>query len=639
MSIEVSTTWTMWTIPNLDASTYDDRKFIAGFDATDTLGNPQRDRTDDLMTARPRDPCRWFGTRHRGANRTHRGIAPAAGLVDVKVLTDGNSNSIQPCRAFNGSSTTRTRGGRMRIPACEASTSPCPSRPILRQSTRGHRGQWERCEFKIGGPSRGRGLVVLCAMGNDGKCGSIRPGTRLSRRIDQSPLRMTGTRSTGMMTESPYSNRGPRDPMGMGMTGMSSNRCHGARNDIIAPESEASAIALPGQDPPMADDGCTSKSGTSMATPIVAGIVALVLEAAESDGRTLDQEEVRAILHDSSEVLGQAYDPALDPDWSREWGFGHVDAQCAVARTIGDTCAGRPSSEDLNFSDPLGLRWLEVERTYRITGTTNTSFIPSIDRVELRVVRYDCKNIYGDFDLDCDTQPSTVLPWTEVEGASEWSYTLDVNASWLRSPTWYSENPDTSLTYGVQSTHHLEIRGIHGNGTILGSNWTRIDVIQRDLVIQSPAERTLVSGDVNISGFVKGVDTQTIQIRIDDGPWAEAPSTLQPLATESVFRSQSYTVTWDSGTDGLHRMHVRAINASGINTPAFERLIQVDNILPTPDLGIIGEPIVTVGDLEASQALRGPSIESMPPARIVMPPQRLSPYLTTAGSASSSYPE
>ena len=377
--------------------------------------------------------------------------------------------------------------------------------------------------------------------------------------------------------------------------------------NIIAPESEASAITLPGQDPPMADDGYTSKSGTSMATPIVAGIVALVLEAAESDGRTLDQEEVRAILHDSSEVLGQAYDPALDPDWSREWGFGHVDAQCAVARTIGDTCAGRPSSEDLNFSDPLGLRWLEVERTYRITGTTNTSFIPSIDRVELRVVRYDCKNIYGDFDLDCDTQPSTVLPWTEVEGASEWSYTLDVNASWLRSPTWYSENPDTSLTYGVQSTHHLEIRGIHGNGTILGSNWTRIDVIQRDLVIQSPAERTLVSGDVNISGFVKGVDTQTIQIRIDDGPWAEAPSTLQPLATESVFRSQSYTVTWDStGTpDGLHRMHVRAINASGINTPAFERLIQVDNIPPTPDLEIIGEPIVTVGDLEASEALRG----------------------------------
>ena len=61
---------------------------------------------------------------------------------------------------------------------------------------------------------------------------------------------------------------------------------------------------------------------------------------------------------------------------------------------------------------------------------------------------------------------STVLPWTEAEGASEWSYPLDVNASWLRSPTWYSEL-DTSLTYGVQSTHHLEIRGIHGNGTIL----------------------------------------------------------------------------------------------------------------------------------------------------------------------------
>lgn len=635
--------------PNLDASTYDDRKFIAGFDATDTFGNPQRDGTDDP------DDSSGHGTHVAGsalgtggANRTHRGIAPAAGLVDVKVLTDlGNSNSDSTLQGLQWVIDNKDTGW------TDANTSmrgiDIVSMSLGSQSFGSPLGDTgdngSAASSRLVDQAVGEGLIVLCAMGNDGESADrfvpAPASADTSIAIAASDDRDTVDRDDDQIAS--YSNRGPRDSDGDGddrdelkpdVTAPGTN--------IFAPQSEASAITLPGQDPPMADDGYTSKSGTSMATPIVAGIVALVLEAAESDGRTLDQEEVRAILHDSSEVRGQAHDPALDPDWSREWGFGHVDAQCAVARTIGDTCAGRPSSDDLNFSDPLDLRWLEVERTYRITGTTNTSFIPSIDRVELRVVRYDCKNIYGDFDLDCDAQPSTVQPWTEVEGASEWSYTLDVNASWLRSPTWYSENPDRSLTYGVQSTHHLEIRGIHGNGTILGSNWTRIDVIQRDLVIQSPAERTLVSGDVNISGFVKGVDTQTIQIRIDDGPWAEAPSTLQPLATEAVFRSQSYTATWDStGTpDGLHRMHVRAINASGINTPAFERLIQVDNIPPTPDLEIIGEPIVTVGDLEASEALRGAlvridaTIENRGDAAATAVTVRI----TAPGSASSSYP-
>ena len=79
--------------PDLDPLSYDDHKWVAGFDATSTSSNP--DGSQDP------DDGQGHGTHVAGsalgtgdASRQHTGTAPGAYLVDVKVLTDaGGTNS------------------------------------------------------------------------------------------------------------------------------------------------------------------------------------------------------------------------------------------------------------------------------------------------------------------------------------------------------------------------------------------------------------------------------------------------------------------------------------------------------------------------------------------------------------------
>jgi subtilisin family serine protease len=82
-------------------------------------------------------------------------------------------------------------------------------------------------------------------------------------------------------------------------------------------------------------------SGTSYATPLVAGVIALMLEAnPELEG---ENNLVKEILKYTAEKKNPAYYPELDPFWEPEFGYGVVDAYNAVrlSRTVN-------SAEDFN---------------------------------------------------------------------------------------------------------------------------------------------------------------------------------------------------------------------------------------------------------------------------------------------------
>jgi hypothetical protein len=73
-------------------------------------------------------------------------------------------------------------------------------------------------------------------------------------------------------------------------------------------------------------------SGTSMATPMVAGVAALVLSANSG----LTASEVRTILQDTATDLGSS-------GWDQTFGYGNVDALAAVDAAGGGTPATPPS--------------------------------------------------------------------------------------------------------------------------------------------------------------------------------------------------------------------------------------------------------------------------------------------------------
>ena len=67
--------------------------------------------------------------------------------------------------------------------------------------------------------------------------------------------------------------------------------------------------------------------GTSSATPLAAGVGALVLSA----NPKLNREELRALLRETAEKIGSGYDRK---GHSNQFGYGRIDAASAVAAAV-----------------------------------------------------------------------------------------------------------------------------------------------------------------------------------------------------------------------------------------------------------------------------------------------------------------
>ncbi len=151
------------------------------------------------------------------------------------------------------------------------------------------------------------GIVIVFAAGNEGGSGLRRPGDRAMTDYDTMAVAAVDANNANWPIAS-FSSRGP--------TNCTPNGSPAIKPDLAAPGVNVRS-SVPG-------NGYANFSGTSMATPHIAGVVALLREVDPN----LTSNELKQIMYDSCVDLG-----ATGEDNSYGWGM--IDAYVAVQAASG----------------------------------------------------------------------------------------------------------------------------------------------------------------------------------------------------------------------------------------------------------------------------------------------------------------
>lgn len=301
-------------------------KFVAGVDCTgptDLEFNPDDESPHDIYHG---THVAGIAMGSGGGSARYMGVAPGAGLIDVRVLNEEGE----------GTSESVIRG----IEWCIANKEKYNIRILNLSLGTDSNSNGKDAQSQAVNRAVEQGLVVVVAVGNDGEDGYISSPAAADGAISVGALFDRNTIKRGDDTVASYSNRGPRpddhdlDPYDE------------LKPDVTAP---GTYIWSAKGSNTTATDVYQQLSGTSMAAPHVAGIIALMLQA----NPELTPGEVKEILHEISEARGVPYSPGLSHKYSTEYGWGMIDAFAAV-RSVTETL-GPPdfsvSSENISFSD------------------------------------------------------------------------------------------------------------------------------------------------------------------------------------------------------------------------------------------------------------------------------------------------
>jgi len=247
------------------------------------------------------------------------GVAPGARLIDMKVMADWGSGSsadineaIEACieNVDTDWENDGEKNNGIQIMSMSLGT------------TSGSDGS--DSQSQLVNQANAAGIAVIIAMGNDGDEEVPSPAAAdWSIAVGAMDNNENVNRDDDDLAS--YSNYGPRDDDG------DNDRWDELKPSVVAPGSDIRAALghsnLFGESNAQ---GWTTMSGTSMATPIVAGLAALLLEADGSLAPTSTSNGVRDRLQDYSEAWNGEHDgSASEPDESDKYnyyyGYGYID--------------------------------------------------------------------------------------------------------------------------------------------------------------------------------------------------------------------------------------------------------------------------------------------------------------------------
>ena len=580
--------------PDADATSYSDRKWIAGYDATS--------QTPDESGNTDPDDGNGHGTHVAGsalgtgdASKVHMGTAPGAGLIDIKVLTDGGgTNSQYSLRGLqwmiNNADTDWGVNSTYRgIQIASMSYGSLGGGPLLPGDS-GDNGT--NADANLVNQATSAGIICVVAIGNDGSNRVPSPGSAdTAITIGSVDDNQTVTRTDDVMSD--FSNYGPRnsdnddddvDEQKPDVTAFGSN--------IMSATYAASFVPIPGSEVALADDQYDSKSGTSMATPIASGVVALVLEADPS----LTPEEVKEIIRLSSEPRGEPADSDISR-WNETYGMGIIDAACAIAFAKDQICDNglRASTSDVNVSFPVNGTWVMADSITRISGDVNTTEV-AYDRVEIKIEQRFTFRDDNPRDGKNDKPPRTLLDWTVVNGSMDyWFYDFELQDSWVAS------DDELILVYAVA-------KDADENESTPAIRYFQLS--RTSLTLETPISRNVLSGTVEVTGDVEGVEHDRIEYKIDDGDW-KTGATLTKHDGPGQDGTDSWSFNWDTteADDGYREFSIRMVNKTGYISPIASRSYTIDNIEPAPSLRFLGDVEIFDQKLPAETAYAGSLLE------------------------------
>jgi len=284
-------------------------KFVAGYNAiTGTAGDP-----DDVDGHGTHVAGTALGT--GGSSQIYRGVAPNSRLVDVKVIGGGIGSSADLIEGIDWVISNRATFN-IEIMSISMAITDQNGNEISSDGT-------DAVSQAVNNAANA-GIVAVVAVGNSGQ--NIIPAPAAAdNAIAVGAVGDMETISRNDDTIASFSNFGSR------LNDGDADQIDELKPDIVAPGVLIMAPRVNTTDQYWEfDQNGFPWSGTSMATPHVAGVVALMLEKEPR----LTPAQIKSILRKTTDDRNGAFNPALDPKYDVNYGWGIVDAHEAVELAV-----------------------------------------------------------------------------------------------------------------------------------------------------------------------------------------------------------------------------------------------------------------------------------------------------------------